>query len=159
MEVTDDNWNEGNYFKIYNEQKNGNKYYYGLNEQLTILDNEQIQIDTFTSTYSKLIDSVGSVPTDTSKDARIIAKDSIPNLLNKIMFVIPQKVQITSIKNTEKKHIVIEAVSEKYEQLGFFSGVIKTDGLLTNVQSSSGEKTDSLVKITIEGDLPWENIY
>jgi Tfp pilus assembly protein PilN len=70
------------------------------------------------------------------------------------MFIIPQKVQITSIKNTNGKHIVIEAVSEKYEQLGYFSAAIKTEGILENVQSTVGEKSDSLVQITIEGDLP-----
>ena len=37
-------------------------------------------------------------------------------MLNKIMFIIPQKVQIISIENTNSNHIVIEAVSEKYEQ-------------------------------------------
>ena len=70
------------------------------------------------------------------------------------MFIIPQQVQITSIKNTDDKHIVIEAVSEKYEQLGYFVARIKSDNILTDIQSTSGTKSDSLVQITIEGDLP-----
>ena len=70
------------------------------------------------------------------------------------MFIIPQQVQITSIKNTRDKHIVIEAVSEKYEQLGYFVARIKNDKILTDIQSTSGTKSDSLVQITIEGDLP-----
>ena len=130
------------------------------NTQITTLDNEISQIDSFTSTYSKLIESVsGEVKTDVSKESRVISKDAIPNLLNELMFIIPQKVQIISIKNTENKHIVIQAVSEKYEQLGYFTAAIKTEKILENVQSSSGEKSDSLVQITIEGDLPWENTY
>lgn len=125
------------------------------NTQITTLDNEISQIDSFTSTYSKLIESVsGEVKTDLSKESRVISKDAIPNLLNELMFIIPQKVQIISIKNTENKHIVIQAVSEKYEQLGYFTAAIKTEKILENVQSSSGEKSDSLVQITIEGDLP-----
>ncbi len=124
-------------------------------EQIELLDSELTQVNALTSTYSKIIDSVSSISNaDTSNEGRVIAKDAIPNLLNKIMFIIPQKVQITSIKNTNGKHIVIEAVSEKYEQLGYFSAAIKTEGILENVQSTVGEKSDSLVQITIEGDLP-----
>ena len=74
-------------------------------------------------------------------------------MLNRIMFIIPQKVQIISIENTEDNHIVIEAVSEIYDQLGFFLAAVKADGMLENVQSTTGDKSDSLVKIVIEGDL------
>ena len=74
-------------------------------------------------------------------------------MLNKIMFIIPQQVQIISIENTTENHVVIEAVSEKYEQLGYFLAAIKNDGMLENIQSTTGTKSDSLVQITIEGDL------
>ena len=74
-------------------------------------------------------------------------------MLNRIMFIIPQKVQIVSIENTEDNHIVIEAVSEIYDQLGFFFAAIKADGMFENLQSTPGDKSDSLVKIVIEGDL------
>ena len=140
---------------IKNQIDLANKKLQETTEQIEILDNEIVQINGFTGTYSKLIDSVSSSSAiDRTRDSRVIAKDAIPNLLNKIMFVIPQKVRIVSIKNTEGKHIVIDATSEKYEQLGYFTAAIKTEGLLTNVQSTSGEKSDSLVQITIEGDLP-----
>ena len=89
-----------------------------------------------------------------SKNNRIISKDAIPNMLNKIMFIIPKYVQIISIENTSSNHIVIEAVSEKYEQLGYFVAAIKNDGMLKNIKSTPGTKSDSLVQITIEGDLP-----
>ena len=31
--------------------------------------------------------------------------------------------------------------------------------MLINVQSTDGIKNNSVTEITIEGDLPWENIY
>lgn len=70
------------------------------------------------------------------------------------MFTVPKSVQITSIKNTTDKHIVITAQSEKYEQLGYLKGKLSVDGILTNVKSDSGVKQDGIVKVTIEGDLP-----
>ena len=81
--------------------------------------------------------------------------DSVPNLLNQIMFVIPQKVQVTSIRNEENtEHVIIEAQSEKYEQLGYFKAVLDSKGVLVNVKASSGIKDGNIVKVTIEGDLP-----
>ena len=56
--------------------------------------------------------------------------------------------------NTEGNHIIIKAEAEKYEQLGYFKAVLTTNGILTNVKSTSGQKTDSVVEVTIEGDLP-----
>ena len=64
------------------------------------------------------------------------------------------KVKITSIRNTENKHIVINAEASKYEQLGYFRAAISTSGYLTNVKSTSGTKSGGTVVITIEGDLP-----
>lgn len=124
--------------------------------QIASMDNQLSQIQSHTSTYATLIGSVDALnqAAIVSGQDRVIAKNAIPNLLNKIMFIIPQQVQITSIKNTDDKHIVIEAVSEKYEQLGYFMATIKGDNILKNIQSTSGTKSDSLVQITIEGDLP-----
>ena len=50
--------------------------------------------------------------------------------------------------------ITNEAQAKEYEQLGYFSAAIKAEDVLKNVQSTSGEKSDSLIQITIEGDLP-----
>ena len=74
------------------------------------------------------------------------------------MFSIPQGVQVTSIENVSENHIVINAQSEKYEQLGYFKAILKTQGILQggSVVSTAGTKDGSLVKITIEGDLPWK---
>lgn len=82
------------------------------------------------------------------------SKNSIPNLLNKIMFTIPEKVQITSIENTTGTHIVIQAQASDYDQLGYFKAKIKTDNILKDVVSTSGVKQGGIVKVTIEGELP-----
>ena len=123
-------------------------------DEIAGLDSQASQIETYINTYTTLIENAETEGESSNKNTRVIAKDAIPNLLNKIMFIIPQQVQIISIQNTENNHIVIEAVSEKYEQLGYFSAAIKAEEVLKNVQSTSGEKSDSLIQITIEGDLP-----
>ena len=50
--------------------------------------------------------------------------------------------------------MVITAQSLDYQQIGYFKGVLKVEGILTNVVSDNGLKQDGLVKVTIEGDLP-----
>ena len=81
-------------------------------------------------------------------------KKSIPNLLNKLMYVMPNEVQLTSIQNTNSTHIEIQAQSKSYAQLGYLTASIKTNGILTNVISTSGQKENNIVTIKIEGDLP-----
>lgn len=125
------------------------------NSEMAEIENELSQIESYTNAYASLIKSADSLNESTinSQKNRVISKNAIPNMLNKIMFIIPQQVQIISIENTENNHIVIEAVSEKYEQLGYFRAAIVNDGMLENVQSTTGNKSDSLVKVIIEGDL------
>ena len=86
-------------------------------------------------------------------------KNSIPNLLINLMSVIPRDVQLTEIENTStnnNRHIVIRAQSLTYDQLGYFKAIIREEGILTDVTSTQGEKQGDMVKIVIEGDLPWE---
>ena len=81
-------------------------------------------------------------------------RNSIPNLLNQIMYNIPDKVQLASIENIKDKNISITAQSSDYDQLGIFIGVIRTKKILKNVTSTSGVKTGDTVSVTIEGELP-----
>lgn len=81
-------------------------------------------------------------------------RNSIPNLLNQIMYYIPDKVQLTSIENTSGNNITIVAQSSDYDQLGYFKAVIQTKRILKNVISSSGVKNDDIISFTIEGELP-----
>lgn len=119
------------------------------------IESDLQKIESYTNAYINLINSAKNLneSTTNSKSNRVFTKNAIPNMLNQIMAIIPQQVQIISIENTESNHIVIEAVSEKYEQLGFFLTAIEKNGMFENIQSSTGDKSDSLVKITIEGDL------
>lgn len=123
---------------------------------LNSMKEELEKIEKQTDTYTQIIDNVDSLneASNNAINSRVISKNAIPNLLNQIMYIIPQQVQVLSIENTENKHIVIEAQSEKYEQLGYFLAAIKNDQVLTNVQSTIATKTDSYVQVTIEGDLP-----
>jgi hypothetical protein len=129
------------------------------NTELAKMDTQLSTINTKTSSYTSMIDAINELnnPTSSSgteKNTRVIDKDAIPNLLTKIMTKIPQKVVITSIENTESNKIVIEAESSQYEQLGFFKGLITTENILANVKSTSGTKDGSVIKVTIEGELP-----
>ena len=127
-----------------------------VSSEMSLVSAQISKIDSATSSYESLISALTSDDEEDSEDTtvRIIEKDAIPNLLNKIVYVIPSEVQITSIENTEDTHIVIKAQAEKYEQLGYFKAVLSTKNILLNVQSDSGTKSDDIVSITIEGDLP-----
>ena len=81
-------------------------------------------------------------------------KKAIPNLLNQLMYIMPEEVQLTSITNTSDTHIEIQAQSPKYEQLGYLKASIQTEVILTNVTSTTGQKDNNIVVIKIEGDLP-----
>ena len=81
-------------------------------------------------------------------------KNIIPNFMNNIMAVIPKEVQLTSMSNTNDTHIVLEAVSNKYEQLAYFKTKIKTESILDNVTSDTGVSNGGSIKVTIEGELP-----
>ncbi len=126
--------------------------------ELAKIDSDIQMISTRSNTYQRLIDELTNTEPDTEQTTesgqRVIGKDSIPNLLNRVMFVIPKKVKLTSIENTSSNHIVIKAEAEKYEQLGYFKAVLTTNGILQNVKSTPGQKNGSVVEVTIEGDLP-----
>ena len=141
---------------IYNSNKKqiekANEKLAETNIQIGKIESELTQIESYTNAYATLINSANSIA-DNAQTEKVISHNAVPNMLNKIMFIIPQQVQIVSIENTENNHIVIVAVSEKYEQLAYFSAAIKNDGMLENVQHTVGYKSDSLVQFTIEGDL------
>lgn len=81
-------------------------------------------------------------------------KNSIPNLLNQIMYIIPEEAQLVSIENTSGKKIQIVAQAKDYDPLGYFIAKLKVEGYLKDIISSYGQKTGDTVKVTIEGDLP-----
>lgn len=124
--------------------------------QIGLIQSQINDIKNGEENYRNLIDLL-SVSNDDNSDVQnaiVIEKDAIPNLLNRIVHVIPTQVKLTSIQNTTGKHIVIGAQAEKHEQLGYFKAVLDVNGILENVKSTSGLKNGDIITITIEGDLP-----
>lgn len=120
--------------------------------QIVLVESDNSKIQSKTNEYTKMIENLQNLNdkiTDATK-----TRDAIPNLLNSIMFIIPENVQITGIQNTTGTHIVINAQSDKYEQLGMFKAKLETGNYLTNVISTAGQKDGSVVTVKIEGDLP-----
>ena len=122
------------------------------NNQISLANQDNQKIQSKTNEYTTLIRNLEEA-NDKLAD-RNKTRNAIPNLLNQIMSVIPENVQLTSIENTSNTHIVINAQSNKYEQLGYLKAKIKADVILTNVISTAGQKDNNVVTVKIEGDLP-----
>jgi len=122
--------------------------------QIATVNSDIGKVNQKTNQYQQLSDNLKNISQQAADNSR--NKKNIPNLLSQIMFSIPQGVQVTSIENTNSRHIVINAQSEKYEQLGIFKAILKTQGILApdTVVSSSGTKSGNIVQVVIEGDLP-----
>lgn len=120
--------------------------------QIKLVNSDNSKIEEATSKYSSIIQNLEELR-DKSENASSLKK-SIPNLLTAIMSGMPEGVQITSIKNTSDRHIEIIAKSRDYNQLGFFKAKLKTDTILNNVVSTAGEKSNDIITMKIEGDLP-----
>ena len=135
-----------------NKENEADQSINATNEQISLANKDNDSIKQKTSQYTSMIKSIEEA---NNKIADINkTKNSIPNLLNQIMTIVPENVQLTSIENTTDNHIVITAQSNKYEQLGYLKAKIKTDVILTNVISTSGQKESDVVTVKIEGDLP-----
>lgn len=138
--------------KIYEKRQEATRQLAKVNAEIAKVDSDITKINSQATTYTRLIKNLEE--TNTDKKTKYLTKDAIPNLLSRIMSSIPQQVQITSIKNTSGTHIIIEAQSPKYEQLGFFKAALVDGNILKNIKSTSGVKQDSVIKVTIEGELP-----
>lgn len=122
------------------------------NTQIALAKADDEKIKSKTNEYTNLIKNLEEA-NDRITD-RNRTRNAIPNLLNQIMSIVPENVQLTSIENTSDTHIVINAQSNKYEQLGYLKAKIKSDVILTNVISTAGQKDNNVVTVKIEGDLP-----
>ena len=121
-------------------------------EQIALVNRDMQSIQSKTNDYTNKISNLQQINEKIEENNR--TKKAIPNLLNRLMYIMPSEVQLTSIRNETSTHIVIQAQSTSYAQLGYLTASIKTNGILTNVISSSGQKDNNIVTIKIEGDLP-----
>jgi len=141
--------------QIDNKMDEANKSIANTNSQMKLIDNDKSKLQTKTTEYTTKISNLQKV-NDKINDINK-TKKAIPNLLNKLMYIMPTGVQITSIQNTSATHIEIQAQSNKYEQLGFLVTNMQLEPVLTNVISTAGQKANGVITIKIEGDLPWKN--
>ena len=122
------------------------------NAQIAKMEQDKKTITNKTAQYKSLSDKLDEINEKIADENSV--KNSIPNLLNRITRYVPKNVQITSIKNTTAKHVVINLQASEYDPIGYFLGAINNNGILVNAKSDSSVKTDGIIKLTIEGDMP-----
>ena len=120
--------------------------------QISLVNQDIQSLQNKTNEYTNKINNLNQLNQEIEENNK--TKKAIPNLLNRLMYVMPSEVQLTSIQNSTSTHIVIQVQSTSYAQLGYLTASIKTNGILQNVISTSGQKENNLVTIKIEGDLP-----
>jgi len=127
-----------------------------INTQITLIDRDKEKINSKTSEYTTLTTNLQNA--SDAANTKNAYKNVITTFLSEIMYVIPKEVVLTSIENPSARKIVINAQSEKYEQLAYFKALLKSKGVLepSSVVSSEATKEGSIVKIVIEGELPWK---
>ena len=121
-------------------------------QQISLIDNDDNSVKQIKNDYTTKISNLEALNKRIEEKNKV--KGSIPTLLNQLMNVIPNDVQIKSIQNTNTSHVEITVESPKYEQIAFLIGSIKTEVILTNVISTSGQKNNDVITVKIEGDLP-----
>src|SRR5699024_8877002 len=104
--------------------------------------------DIYTDRYNKMVGN------DTESDEDVIVKNAIPIFLQQVMYSVPEDVTLVSIENVSGNTMSIVAKSKDYEQLCLFKVIIYTDGILTDVTSTTSYKENEEIYVTIKGDLP-----
>ena len=122
------------------------------NSQIALINNDIQNLQSKTSKYTSKITNLEKISEKVQENNKV--KKAIPILLNKLMYIMPDEVQITSIQNTTDTHIEIQAQSKSYAQLGYLATNLKVSGVLTNVISTAGQQQNNIITIKIEGDLP-----
>ena len=138
--------------QIDKKNEEANQSINNTNAQMALIDKDIKEIQSKTSKYTSKIANLEKISEKVQENNRV--KKSIPILLNKLMYIMPNEVQITSIQNTTGTHIEIQAQSKSYSQLGYLTTRLKTDNILTNVISTAGQQQNNIITIKIEGDLP-----
>lgn len=120
--------------------------------QISLAEADNEKLKSKINDYKTRISNLESINEKIEKTNK--TKKSIPNLLNKLMYLVPENVQIKSIENTTDTHIEIIAQASQYDQLGYLKASIQTSGMLMDVISTMGQKENNIVVMKIEGELP-----
>ena len=138
--------------QIKSKRQETDQYITSTKGQIALANSDHEKMNSKINEYTSLLKNLENANNKVTDENK--TRNAIPNLLNQIMSIVPENVQLTSIENPSDTHIVINARSNKYEQLGYLKAKIKTDVILTNVISTAGEKDNNAVTVKIEGDLP-----
>lgn len=122
-------------------------------ESVNKIDQDILNVKSKTDEYKALLNKMEEGKGEIGTSTAFIQKDALPNFLNQIAHLIPVRVKVTEIKE-EKSHIILTVESEKYEQLGYFVGLLENEGVLMKIKTSTSQKEGNVVKLVIEGDLP-----
>ena len=126
-----------------------NKNKVDVNNWINAAKSDAAKIDEQAGKYkvwkSELQELLGKVTTRT-------ANFSIPNFMSKLMFIIPENVQVTSIA-VQDGRVEMDAESGQYAQLGYFVSKLKLEKVLTDVDMSV-ISMDGNIKIKVSGAMP-----
>lgn len=126
-----------------------NKNKADVNSWIATAKSDTSKIEAETGKYKvwqgELQELLGKVTTRT-------ANFSIPNFMSKLMFVIPENVQVTSIA-VQDGWVEMDAESGQYAQLGYFVSKLKLEKVLTDVDMSV-VSMDGNIKIKVSGAMP-----
>lgn len=138
--------------QIEDKDKETQEFINSTNSQILLIDKDIQSLQSKISNYTSKITNLEKISEKVQENNKV--KKAIPILLNKLMYIMPDEVQITSIKNISDTHIEIQAQSKSYAQLGYLTTNLKVSGVLTNVISTAGQQQNNIITIKIEGDLP-----
>ena len=129
-----------------------NKIINNTNAQISLVEKDRAEISSRTLKYRQATQKLEDMLSETTNVAK--GRNAIPNLLNQIVAYIPQEVKVTAIRDAGNGKIIVEAEAARYEELGYFKAILKTNYVLKNVTSNEGIKEGGVVKVKIEGELP-----
>ena len=138
--------------QIDNKTSETEKSISSINSQIGLANTDIQSLEKMTTIYKNKISNLEKNSEKVKENNKV--KKAIPILLNKLMYIMPEGVQITSIQNTSDTHIEIQAQSKSYSQLGYLTTNLKVSGALNNVISTAGQQQNNIITIKIEGDLP-----
>ena len=137
-----------------NKEEEANSSIASTKTQISLANSDNESVKTKINEYTEMIENLQEINEKIAENNQV--KKAIPNLLTALMSGMPEDVQITSIENTTGRTIKIVAQSTDYDQIGFLKAKIKTDNILASdtVQSTAPQKSNGVITVEIEGELP-----